>query len=249
MSALRPLASALREGTFPSQSLFDRASQHQSRGYPPQVGGDARSGELDLPNSKPLPYVCQSCCLVRGAVWSSQGVYAVPAIESLVDRRPEILLSESRRASIFKLMHIKVENSACYDLALLNHVVQYNDRQEVLNSEGSRLTNMELFNCPDVAVGVMKQLRLLKCVEEPVLRQLRKHEELTTLFNVAPLPRRPPHPYQYLPQKVYGRDHSQWVQNATWLARRVQWKKYQFMTTPSVNCQCLLNRHLRHLYS
>ena len=37
-------------------------------------------------------------------------------------------------------MHIKVGNFACYELDLLKHVVQYNDRQEVLNSEVSRLT-------------------------------------------------------------------------------------------------------------
>ena len=40
----------------------------------------------------------------------------------------------------------------------------------------------------------MKQLRLLRCLEGPVLRQLRKHEELTPLLNVPPLPRRPPSP-------------------------------------------------------
>jgi hypothetical protein len=93
-----------------------------------------------------------------------------PSLKSLSivrEDRPELLLSASRRALMSRLTHIKVENSGCYGVALLNHVKEYNDRQEVLSGEVSRLTHVELFNCPNVAAGVMKQLRMFKMLRVP----------------------------------------------------------------------------------
>ena len=93
--------------------------------------------------------------------------------------RPELLLAAaSRRAGVSKLTkltHIKVENSACYGVALLNWVKEYNEREEVLSGEVSRLTDVELFSCPNVAVGVMTQLRVLRMFQG--VEQERKREE------------------------------------------------------------------------
>ena len=202
MSALRPIASALREGrlSVPNLSLLE-------------LHNISREGillnweEMLAPGSWTSQIVILRLVFASRAAWS-EGPYGVhklfepfPSLSSLSivrEDRPEILLAASRRASMSKLMHIKVENSACYGVALLNHVTQYNDRQKVLSGEVSRLTNVELFNCPNVTVGVMKQLRLLRYVEEPVSRQVRKHEELTPVLNVPPLPRHPPSPLSVL---------------------------------------------------
>jgi hypothetical protein len=99
-----------------------------------------------------------------------------PSLESLSivrEDRPELLLWRPRGGrGVSKLTHIKVENSACYGVALLNRVKEYNDREEVLSGEVSRLTHVELFNCPNVAVGVMTQLRMLRMLK-PVLHHAR----------------------------------------------------------------------------
>ena len=107
--------------------------------------------------------------------------------------RPELLLSASQRELISKLTHIKVEKSACDGVALLKEVKEYNARQ-VLSGEVSRLTHVELLDCPNVAVGVMKQLRLFREVERAVFRQVRKHEELPPPSAVLRLPPSPPTP-------------------------------------------------------
>ena len=195
MSALRPIASALREGRLSLPNLSSLELHNISR-----EGILLNWEEMLAPGSWTSQIVNLRLVFASRAAWSEgpHGVHKLfepfPSLNTLSvvrEDRPEILLSASLRASTSGLMHIKVENSACYGVALLNLFTQYNDRQEALSGEVSRLTDVELFNCHNVAVGVMKQLRLLRCVEEPVLRQVRKDDELTPLFNVPPLPRRP----------------------------------------------------------
>ena len=108
--------------------------------------------------------------------------------------RPELLLSASRRALMSKLTRIKVEKSACDGDALLNEVKLYNDRQEVLCGEVSRLTHIELFNCPNVAAGVMKQLRLFRGAEQTMFPRVRKDEKFAQPPVVPCLAPSPPTP-------------------------------------------------------
>jgi len=123
-----------------------------------------------------------------------------------------------------KLMHIKVENSACYGVALLNHVAQYNDRQEVLSGDVSRHTGVELFNCPNIVVEVMKQLRLFRGVEHTMLHQVQKHEELAVPPAVPPLPPHSPCPtpvvvpedLQQDPQLVGAEGHALGEKTSLW---------------------------------
>jgi hypothetical protein len=109
------------------------------------------------------------------------------------ENSPQLLLWAARQALLPKLTHIKVENSACDGIALLNEVKVYNERQEVLNGGVSRLTRVELFNCPNAPAEVMKELRMLKDAEHPVSHpvshQAQNHEEPTP---PSPKPHYPP---------------------------------------------------------
>ena len=198
VSAFRPLASALREGRLVLPNFTSLELHNISR-----EGIFLEWEEMLAPGSWTSQIVNLRLVFASRAAWSEgpDGVHKLfapfPSLKSLSivrEDRPELLLSASRRASMSKLMHIKVENSACYGVALLNHVTLYNDRQEVLGGEVSRLTGVELFNCPNVSAEVMKQLRLIRDFEHPGLSQVRENEELAHPSAVPPLPLRPPSP-------------------------------------------------------
>jgi hypothetical protein len=198
MSAFGPLASALREGR-PFLPNFSSLELHNIS----REGILLKWEEMLAPGSWTSQIVTVRLVFANHAALSEgpNGVHKLfapfPSLTSLSvvrEDRPELLLSASRRASVSKLVHIKVENSACYGVALLSHVTLYNDREEVLRGEVSRLTNVELFNCPNVTVGVIKQLRLLRNVEQLVLHHVGKDEEPAPLSEVPPLPPHPPPP-------------------------------------------------------
>ena len=219
MSAFRSLANALREGRISLPNFTSLELHNISR------EGILLTWEETLaPGSWTSQIANLRLVFASRAAWSEgpDGVHKLfapfPSLKSLSiarEDRPELLLSASRRVSMSTLMHIKVENSACYGVALLNHVTLYNDRQEVLSGEVSRLTNVELFNCPNVSVEVMKQLRLFRNVEYPVLSQVREYQELAQPSAVPPLPPRPhsplsivvPEGLQQSPQQVGAEAH------------------------------------------
>jgi len=196
MSAFRPLASALREGklSLPTLSLLELHNISRESIL-------LKWEEMFVPSSWSFQIVNLRLVFASRAAWTEgpDGVHKMfapfPSLESLSivrEDRPELLLLASRRALMSKLTHIKVENSACYGVALLNHAKQYNDRREVLNGEVSQLTHVELFNCPNVAAGVMEQLRVIKGVGPPVMDQARKYEAPTPPAVVPLLPSRSP---------------------------------------------------------
>src|SRR5258706_3847708 len=197
MSAFGPIASALREGrlllpNFASLELHNIIREGILLKWEAMIAPGWASQVVNL-----------RLAFASRAAWSEgpDGVHKLftpfPSLKSLSivrEDRPEILLSASRRVSMPKLMHIKVEASGCYGVALLNHVRQSNDRQEVLSGEVSRLTNVELFNCPNVAVGAMRQLRLFRDVEHPALCQVQEYEGLAPPSAMPLVPPRPPSP-------------------------------------------------------
>lgn len=220
MSAFRPLANALREGRLFLPNFTSLELHNISR-----EGILLKWEKMLAPGSWTSQIVNLRLVFASRAAWSEgpDGVHTLfvpfPSLKSLSivrEDRPELLLSASRRASMSKLMHIKVENSACYGVALLNHVTLYNDRQEVLGGEASRLTDVELFNCPNVSVEVMKQLRLFRNVEQPGLSQVQENEKLAHPSAVPLVPPRPPSPLpivipdglQQSPQRVGAEAHT-----------------------------------------
>jgi len=220
MSAFRPLASALREGRLSLPKLSSLELHNINR-----EGILLKWEGMLAPGSWTSQIVNLRLVFASRAAWSEgpDGVHKLftpfPSLKSLSivrEDRPELLVLAARRASMSKLVHIKVENSACYGVALLNHVTRYNDRQEVLSGEVSRLTTVELFNCPNVTAEVMRQLRLFRCVEHPVLCQVRKQGEPASLSDVPPPPPRPPLPLLVLapedlregPQQVGAEFHA-----------------------------------------
>ena len=197
-SAFRPLANALRESrlslpNLSSLELHDTSMEVILFKWEEMFAEGTWTSRITN-----LRLVCltRAASSVRRDI--SHEIFApFPSLRSLSvvrEDRPELLLSASRRALMSKLTHIKVEKSACDGDALLNEVKLYNDRREVLCGELSRLTHIELFNCPNVAAGVMKQLRLLRDVEQPVLPRVRKHENFAQPPAVPCLPPSPPTP-------------------------------------------------------
>ena len=219
MSAIGPIASALHEGRLSLPSFTSLELHNVIR-----EGILLKWEEMIAPGSWASQIETLRLVFSSHAAWS-EGPYEVhklftpfPSLKSLSivrEDRPELLLSALRRASISKLTHIKVENSACYGVALLNHVTQYNDRQEVLSGAVSRLTNVELFNCPNVAGGVMRQLRLFRDVEYTALCQVKEYEGLAPPA-IPPVPPRPPSPLpmvfpeglQQSPQSMEAEGHA-----------------------------------------
>jgi hypothetical protein len=191
-SALKPLANALRKSRLPlpnlsSLELLDTNIEVILSQWEEMFAEGIWTSQISN---------LRLVCLARAASSVRQDIAheifaPFPSLRSLSivrEDRPELLLSASRRASLSKLTHIKLERSACDGDALLKEVKQYNDRQEVLRGEVSRLTHIELFNCPNVVAGVMKQLRLFRDVENAVFPQVRK------VPHPPAVPRLPPHP-------------------------------------------------------
>ena len=200
MAAFRPLANALREGRLSLPNFSSLELHNISR-----EGFLLKWEEMFVQRGWTSQIVNLRLVFASRTAWleGPDGLDKVfepfPSLKSLSivrEDRPEVLLSSCWQALMPSLTHIKVERSACYGVALLDRVKQYNDGQAVLGGQVSRLTHVELFNCPHVTVGVMEQLRMIQDVESPIMHQTeeqtRENEEPAPPSAVSLLPPSPP---------------------------------------------------------